>query len=507
MLGALVLTLSGIITLLFFMYGYNSFYLLSKARRYNPPSLRGPMRNKPSVAVHLPVYNEKYVARRFLAACASMVEAYGVGHAKLMVLDDSDDDTVGEVDRVVGELKGRGIRVEVLRRGDRRGFKAGALQNALTQTKEKYVAVFDSDFIPPRDFLSKVVPYLEENKDLGIVQTRWGHLNRDFNPLTKAVSIGIDGHFLVEQAGRFEAQCFLNFNGSGGVLRVKALGEAGGWHSDTLAEDLDMSYRVQLCSYRILYLKDLQVPGEVPPTFAAFKRQQGRWARGSLSTARKLLPLVFKDRQLNFRQKIEALLHLTYYLIHPLMLASFLLAAAAAIFNLEAVSIRIPSAALEDVSGIFYTGYALWLTLGAAIVVCWTAVWFCYVSTLREQKMSIVKNLPSLILLGFVGYGISISNTLQAVKAFSGRGGSFMRTPKYAVKDKGDTWRDKKYQIPLSSTSIFEAGGVALGLVSIWYAIGHGDWGIVVILLPYTLAYSLVGAATLLQSVWETGSS
>lgn len=506
MLEALILAVSGVVTFLFFLYGYNCFYILVKARRYSIPEPAGSLVEKPTVAIHLPIYNEKYVARRLLEACASVADEYGKRLVRIMVLDDSDDDTVDEVDRIAAELKSKGVLVEVIRRDRREGFKAGALQNALLSTGEKYVAVFDSDFVPSRGFLSRVIPHLEADENLGVVQTRWSHLNRGYNTLTKAVSIGIDGHFFVEQPGRFQAGCFLNFNGSGGVIRVEALKEAGGWQSDTLAEDLDMSYRLQIAGYRILYLKDMAVPGEVPPTLSSFKRQQGRWASGSLRTASKLLPIIARDRRLSLKQKFEAFLHLTYYVVHPLILLSFLLASLAAIMNLDAISPKISQQTMDSLSGgsgMSGLLYAPWVLLGVAIGVCWLAVWLYYVATLREQKLGVLRNVPSLILLGFLGYGISISNTLQAAKPFLGIKSPFMRTPKYGVRVDGDTWRDKKYQIPVNLTSLLEAGGIALGVVSIMYAINYGNWGIVPILLLYTLSYGFVSVSTFLQSVWS----
>ena len=194
------------------------------------------------------------------------------------------------LDELVKDFLKKPIQIEVLRRGNRQGFKAGALQLALEKTEAEFIAVFDADFIPQPDFLVLTIPFFLEDEHLGIIQSRWTHLNQDYNMLTRAISLGIDVHFLIEQSGRYAAGCFQNFNGSGGVLRKKSLCEAGGWQSDTLAEDLDASYRIQLQGYRILYLKELLSPAEVPPTVPSFKKQQARWACGSLRTAKKLLP-------------------------------------------------------------------------------------------------------------------------------------------------------------------------------------------------------------------------
>ncbi len=229
----------------------------------------------------------------------------------------------------------RHFHVEVQRRASRQGYKAGALQEALDRTEEEFITVFDADFIPPPDFLVRSMPYFLHEESLGIIQSRWTHTNRNYNILTSAIALGIDVHFLIEQAGRYAAGFFQNFNGSGGILRTKALRQAGGWQSDTLAEDLDVSYRIQLQGYRILYLKDLHCPGEVPPTVPSFKKQQGRWACGSLQTAKKLLPRLLSNREYGFKQRLEAFLHLTGYLVHPLMFFSFVLACLATFMRVD----------------------------------------------------------------------------------------------------------------------------------------------------------------------------
>jgi cellulose synthase/poly-beta-1,6-N-acetylglucosamine synthase-like glycosyltransferase len=322
LLQSIFFSLSLLLTLLFFLYGFNHYYLLSAARRYKKPVLPDPLTPCPNVSIHLPIYNERYVIRRLITACAAMAEVYGDEKVNIKILDDSTDDTRQEVDRIVEEYSHTKLRVEVIRRADRTGFKAGALQAGLEQTTEEYIAIFDADFIPPPDFLLRTLPYFVNDDHVGIVQCRWTHLNRTYNPLTKAIAIGIDVHFLIEQTGRFAAGCYQNFNGSGGVLRKQAILEAGGWQADTLAEDLDLSYRLQSKGYGILFILDLPCPGEIPPTVPSFKKQQGRWACGSLRTARKLLPAILRDPGLSFKMKLQSLIHLTGYMLHPLMLFS-----------------------------------------------------------------------------------------------------------------------------------------------------------------------------------------
>ena len=283
------------LSLLFFLYGFNHYYLLNAARKYKSPSLAEDIADlRPSVSIHLPVYNEKYVVPRLIASCAQMAESYGLEKVNIIVADNSDDETAKVIDEVVKIYLEKGFKLEILRRGNRQGYKAGALQNALENTNEDLIAIFDSDFTPPPDFLVKTAPYFCQDSNLGIIQSRWAHINRDYNVLTRAIAIGIDVHFLIEQTGRYVTGNYQNFNGSGGIIKRKALLEAGGWQSDTLTEDLDVSYRIQMQGFRILFLKDLLCPGEIPPTVPSFKKQQGRWACGSLRTAKKHLPFLLK---------------------------------------------------------------------------------------------------------------------------------------------------------------------------------------------------------------------
>ena len=235
-----------------------------------------------------------------------MAEVYGIDKVSILILDDSDDDTASEIDNVVDEYVRANFHIRVIRRGNRQGFKAGALQSALEKTPEDFIAIFDADFAPPEDFLVRTLPHFAQDELLGIVQSCWAHLNRDFNFLTRGTAILMDMHFIIEQSGRYAAGLFQNFNGSGGVLRKNSILKAGGWQADTLAEDLDLSYRMQLLGYRVLYLKDLRTPGEIPPTLPNHKQQQSRWACGSLRTARKILPMILPNREISVRLRISS---------------------------------------------------------------------------------------------------------------------------------------------------------------------------------------------------------
>jgi cellulose synthase/poly-beta-1,6-N-acetylglucosamine synthase-like glycosyltransferase len=503
------LVFSLLLTFMFFIYGFNHYFFLSVLPRYKVPKLL-PTGNykRPFVAVQLPIYNERYVIRRLVDACVRMVEQYGRDNAEISILDDSTDDTLQIVDELVSEYQQKNFHIQAQRRSDRQGYKAGALQIALNQTTAEFVAIFDADYTPPTDFLERTIPYLLQDEQVGIVQSRWAHLNRYYNRVTSAVAIGIDVHFFVEQTGRYTTRCFQNFNGSGGVLRKSALVESGGWQADTLAEDLDASYRMQLKGYQVLYLKDLSSPGEVPPTIPSFKKQQARWANGSLRTARKLLPSILSNQKMKLYQRLEAYIHLTGYLLHPMMFISFLLASFGTLFEVDTFLIH--SHMLTPFGGAFASFDPLlankihnisWGALDAMILLSMVAAWLSPLITLKLQKLSIHKNLSGLLVLFLLGSGISVSNTVEAVKAlFTNRDWEFKRTPKYANLQGKEGWRNRRYQIPLDFVFVLEVASVILGVVAIATAIIHRHYGVLAILVPYTTAYSFISLFTIRQS-------
>ncbi len=503
------LYLSLVLTCMFFLYGFNHYFLLTVRRRYHlPPLSPEAVKQRPFVAVHLPIYNERYVVRRLVEACATMVQQYGIDNAEICLLDDSTDDTVQLVDELVSEYQQKKFHIQAQRRPDRKGYKAGALQIALEKSKAEYVAIFDADYTPSTDFLLRTIPYLVQDDNVAIVQSRWTHLNRDFNQLTKAIAIGIDVHFIVEQTGRFASRCFQNFNGSGGVLRKSALIEAGGWQADTLAEDLDASYRIQLKGYKVLFIKDLASPGEVPPTVPSFKKQQARWANGSLRTAKKLLPAILADKKIKLYQQIEAYIHLTGYLLHPLMFISFLLASFGTIFEVDTFLIHthmltpLGGATTGLVPGTAQLMHNLsWGALDAMIILSMVAAWISPVVSLKSQNLSIRKNLASLLILYLLGSGISVSNTIEAIKALlTNRAWEFKRTPKYATLSSKSGWQNRRYQIPLDFVALLEIGAVILGITAIVFAFLRGTYGVLILLIPYTLAYVFITSFTFMES-------
>jgi cellulose synthase/poly-beta-1,6-N-acetylglucosamine synthase-like glycosyltransferase len=507
----LFFTVSILLTFVFFVYGFNHYYLLTAARRYKPPKMPAPILDLPPVCVHLAIYNEKYVVRRLVTACVNMASYYGREKVRIMILDDSNDDTVQEVDDIVAETTRNGFHVEVLRRDNRQGFKAGALKNALSYTSEEYIALFDADFIPESDFLNRTVPYFTQDDCIGIVQSRWCHLNRDYNLLTFAVAIGIDIHFWVEQPARYVNGLYQNFNGSGGVLRKKAILDSGGWEADTLTEDLDLSYRMQLNGYRILYLRDIDSPGEIPPTVPSFKQQQGRWANGSMRTARKILPTILRNNKLDFKHRFQAFVHLTGYLIHPLMIVSFILACIGTFANLNnllaAQALLFPHPYALDPSigaaalALYTFERSAWTILGPLIVLCTIAPWISTFAILRFEKFPFLRNLLGFLVLLLLGFGLSISNTFEIFKGlFSKRSWEFVRTPKYANLENSTGWQKRKYQTPFKPVWAVEFIFVVMGLAAITYAIVQKNMSGLPVLIPFTTAYLFIFTQTILQS-------
>jgi cellulose synthase/poly-beta-1,6-N-acetylglucosamine synthase-like glycosyltransferase len=501
LVSTVLLVASLLLFLCFFVYGFNIYYLTWQSRKESNLSSKTFNCTKPKVSVQLPIYNERYVAPRLLKAVVKMAEHYGKDKVQILVLDDSTDDTTQILGKEVEEFHLQGYNIDLIHRNHRDGFKGGALANALHYTQGEFIAIFDADFIPQKDFLERTIPHMVADPSLGFLQCRWGHANPKYNAITKAAALAIDAFFLVEQTGRQKADCFINFNGSAGVLRKEAVIDAGGWCADTLSEDLDLSYRMQIKGWKYAYLRDLACPAEIPPTIVAFKRQQSRWAQGSIRTARRLVFSLFKKPQLTLKQKIEALLHLTYYFVHFLMFTSYLLALASVFFRAHVIQLPLKV-------GVIGSSPPLWsaflVALYLAIAFSTFAVWImCYIAS-KEVRMKFVDYLKNIVALTFVGYGISISNTIAVFKGlFSARSGVFQRTPKYKIESPHDLWRNKKYQIHIQKTAILELAAGMLAVASLAYALSNANIGITPILTLYAVAYMTVGLLSIRQSVFK----
>ena len=425
----------------------------------------------PNVTTQIPIFNEYNVAPRVMRAVAAM--AYPKGKHEIQVLDDSTDETLDLIDRTAQELRNEGYDIRVIRRENREGFKAGALAEGLKSAKGALIAIFDADFVPSKDYLKRIVPFFLEDERLGLLQARWGHLNRERSLLTRVQSIGIDGHFMIEQSARNWSGLFMNFNGTAGVWRKEAIEESGGWQWDTLTEDMDLSYRVQFCGWRTLYVPDVVVPAEIPEDVGAFKSQQFRWAKGSIQTALKLLPGIFASNIPLFK-KMEAFFHLTHYLVHPLMVAMAVLA--------------LPVLLMLELSLNPLVFWALALLLAMAMAAPSTLYLISQRASYEKDWLGCVVYLPFLVA---VGIGIAISNTRAVLEALMGHESPFVRTPK-----KGDR-EFMRYRIRLPWSGFLE---IALGIYcagSLGYYLAAGKYLVGPFLAAYAAGFLFVGLLTL----------
>lgn len=407
----------------------------------------------PVVTTQLPLYNELNVVERLLEAVAAF--RYPAGRHEIQVLDDSTDGTREAAARKVAELQARGVDIQHIRRGNRDGFKAGALKRGLSRARGSLVAIFDADFLPPPDFLLRSVPFFLARPSLGFVQARWGHLNARAGLVTRFQALGIDGHFMVEQWARNTNGLFMNFNGTAGVFRRQAILDAGNWHTDTLTEDMDLSYRIQLAGWECRYLVDLVAPAEIPEDINAFKSQQFRWAKGSTQTALKLLPAVFRSGARPMA-KIQAALHMTHYLIHPLMLLLALLAPA---LLLLAESPALP--------GPVVAASGLLLLLGCTGP---SRLYLAAAGSLGQPWRRTLALLPLMVILGC---GMAVSNSRAVLEALLRIPSGFVRTPKrgFRIQRPYPTASGRVYGLELA-LGVWCLLGTALYVASRHYLVG-----------------------------------
>ena len=475
-----ILALYTLVVGLLFIYGMNFLWLsLVSVLRKEPPVLPE-LVDYPHVAVQLPIYNERYVAERLIRAAANLT--WPRDRLEVQVLDDSTDDTVQITEQVCRDLALKGLWVRHIRRGDRAGFKAGALAHGMAATDAPYLAVFDADFVPPTDFLMRTMAGFLAN-DVGFVQTRWGHLNARYSLFTFLQALAIDAHFLVEQQARFASGAFFNFNGTAGIWRREAIASGGGWQADTLTEDLDLSYRVQLAGWRGLFLRDVVAPAELPVTMVAFRRQQHRWAKGSIECALKLAPRLLRA-PLPLAKKLQALLHLTGYGIHLLM---FLL-----IFLYPAILYVAHGS--PRLSGFFRLAVFFNITALAPIV------YFVLAQFELDQHRWWLK-IPLILLVTVRGSGMVVNTMVSIVQVILRRKTAFERTPKFGIQRRGEGWTDKAYQLRGNPLVLAE---LLLGVVTLrtaTYAAHLDDWVIFVYAGLLTAGLFMVAGFSLMQAV------
>lgn len=412
------------------LYGMNSYFLMYCALRY-PKTEETPQEpdeeDWPHVTVQLPIYNERFVIERLIRAAVQI--EYPADKLEIQVLDDSNDGTSEIVRRVLAELSTKTkVKLSYVTRKSRKSYKAGALVIGTAQARGEYLAIFDADFVPNSDFLRKTIPHFADPK-VGCVQCRWGHLNFDHSLFTKLQAIGHDGHFIIEQHAKTNNNIFLNFNGTGGVWRRDCIVSAGDWSGDTLAEDLDLSYRAQLKGWRIKYLRDVEVPAEIPLSISAFKKQQARWAKGSMQTALKIIGRIW-DSSLQNWQKWQATVHLFGYAVHPLMVVN--LALTMCMFYLNPNS---------------DAGILVWVTViiaaGPPMIVM-----------LSQGYLGHIENAIYMPMLIILHHGLCLNNAAACLEAIQGKTSGFERTPKFGDMQLGSKWYNTEYAKALKNTKL-----------------------------------------------------
>jgi len=460
------------------MHRYLMVFLYYRNRN-RQPVLVGRFEELPKVTVQLPVYNELYVVERLIDAVCAL--DYPSDRLEIQVLDDSIDDTAEIAKKSVARHRARGVDIHYIHREDRTGFKAGALALGLERAQGELIAIFDADFVPAPDFLRTTVDhFVDEN--VGMVQARWGHLNRDYSLLTRVQTILLDAHFVLEHGGRNRSRCFFNFNGTAGIWRRQAIEQAGGWQHDTLTEDMDLSYRAQLAGWRFVFLPDVVTPAEIPVSMNAFKTQQHRWSKGSIQTARKLLPRILAS-PLPFRVKFEAVFHLSANFAYPLMVLLALL--------------MFPSMLVR-----FNMGWHEMLLFDVPLFLAATmSVTSFYVVSQRELYPDWKSRLRVLPMLLSLGIGMCLNNAKAVIEAVLGRETGFVRTPKYRIESVDDGWQKKRYRGRRGTLPFLE---LALGLYftgAVLYAAAHQIFGSLPFLILFQVGFLYTGALSLSENL------
>src|SRR6516165_198172 len=432
----------------------------------------------PPVTIQLPLYNERYVVERLIDEVVKI--DYPRELLQIQVLDDSTDDTAPFADALVQKYQAMGYPIEYIHRTNRNGFKAGALQEGLKTVTGEFVAVFDADFCPPADFLMRTIHQFAD-PTVGVVQTRWSYINRDYNFLTEVEAMLLDGHFILEHGARSRAGYFFNFNGTAGMLRKAMIADAGGWQHDTLTEDTDLSYRAQLKGWRFVYMPGLDCPSELPVEMHGFQVQQSRWAKGLTQVAKKLMPAIWRA-DVPKRLKVEAFLHLTPNISYPLMVVVSAL-------MLPVMIVR------------FYMGpfQMVFLDLPLIIASFWSISLFYVVAQRELYPKTWKRSILMLPMLISVGVGLTIINTRAVLEALFGVQTAFVRTAKFAVGDRPVNLEVKKYR---SRSGWLPYAEIAVGfyfVTMIVFAIGTYNYFALPFLALFVFGYWWAGFATLYQ--------
>jgi len=440
-------------------------YLSSKKKEENVAKFDLSNSNEvPFVTIQLPVYNEFYVMERLLDNIAQI--EYPREKIEIQVLDDSTDESIQSTSQHIKKLQQSGLDIKHVLRDDRIDFKAGALREGLKIAKGEFIAIFDADFLPQKDWLYKTVPYFKD-KNVGVVQTRWGHLNRDYSLLTKVQAFALDAHFTLEQTGRNSKDHFINFNGTAGIWRKKCIEDAGNWHGDTLTEDLDLSYRAQLKKWKFKYLENVETPAELPVVISAARTQQFRWNKGGAENFRKMLWKIVKSKNTPLKTKIHGMLHL----LNSTMFLSVLIVA---ILSVPVLYIKNTHPELN----MFFIAMSFFIVSTAIFFLCY---WFMYRNSIGKGFKNFINYIGLFFTFFSVAMGFSLHNSIAVLEGHFGKRSAFIRTPKFNIKGEKGSWKGNKYLRTKVSPNIVLEGLLMIyfifGIYSAFVVGSNGDFG------------------------------
>ena len=482
LLSFIIVILYIISILLLFFYSLAHFNLLLnylRSKKRADQSVQFDLSNPneiPLVTIQLPIYNEKYVVERLLTTIAKM--DYPKDRLEIQVLDDSTDNSVLETELLIHKIAQSGLDIKHMRRSNRTGFKAGALKEGLRSAKGEFIAIFDADFVPQKDWLYKTIPYFKDPK-IGVVQTRWGHLNRDYSILTKIQAFALDAHFTLEQVGRNSKLHFINFNGTAGVWRKQCILEAGNWESDTLTEDLDLSYRAQLKDWKFKYLENVVTPAELPAIISAARSQQFRWNKGGAENFSKNAVRVLQSKSIGFKTKAHGILHL-------LNSSMFL-----AIFTMAILSV--PMLYIKNEFAVFEKVFDVLLFFIITSILFFISYWATYKSIHGGGFKNFIKYIPLFITFYTIAMGFSFHNTIAVLEGLWGKKSEFIRTPKLNIEGLKEKWKQNSYISDTISKNIIVEGLLILYFIfAIYSAFRLNDYSLIALHLMLFIGFSFV---------------
>ncbi len=451
-----IIVIYAVALLLIFMYAIAQLnllfnYLSSKRKKEDCDlfDLSNP-EETPFVTIQLPVFNEMYVMNRLLDNIVKI--DYPKDKLEIQVLDDSTDETIETTRQQIETLQATGINIKHITRTDRKGFKAGALKEGLKIAKGEFIAIFDSDFLPEPDWLKRTIPYFK-NKSIGVVQTRWGHLNRNYSLLTKIQAFALDAHFTLEQVGRNSKGHFINFNGTAGVWRKACIIDAGNWEGDTLTEDLDLSYRAQLKNWKFKYLEDVKTPAELPIVISAARSQQFRWNKGGAENFRKMMWRVLKNDNISTKTKVHGLLHL----LNSTMFLNVLIVGV----------LSIPMLYIKNEYTHLKPYFYIMSFFVVSTIIFFVCYWFMYKNTYGSGIKNFIRYIGMFFVFFSIAMGFSLHNSIAVLEGHFGKKSEFVRTPKFNINSLKESWKTNKYlKKSLSIHVVFE------GLLMLYFAFG-----------------------------------